>query len=57
MGDFPPRRARSRSPTAAARGPGQGFNAGDQIIRWEYTSFLVDITGDVWAVPDASSHD
>jgi hypothetical protein len=35
---------------------GQGFSPGDQIVRWEYESFLVDITGNVWAVPDASSH-
>ncbi|MBD3336788.1 MAG: hypothetical protein GF355_14850 [Candidatus Eisenbacteria bacterium] len=33
---------------------GQGFAAGDQIIQWEYSSFLVDITGNVWAVPDAA---
>jgi hypothetical protein len=32
----------------------QGFSAGAQIIQWEYTSFLVDITGDCWAVPDLS---
>ncbi len=34
---------------------GQGFAAGDQIIRYEYSSLLVDITGNVWAVPDAAS--
>ena len=49
------RRAWWRSRTAAARGHGQGFNPGDQIIRWEYTSLLVDITGNVWAVPDGTS--
>jgi hypothetical protein len=35
----------------------QGFAAGAQIIRWEYTSFLVDITGNCWAVPNMSGHD
>jgi hypothetical protein len=44
---------------AVANGSGlrvnQGFNAGDQIIEWEYNSFLVDITGNVWAVPNQSS--
>ena len=30
----------------------QGFAAGDQIIPYEYRSLLVDIDGDVWAVPD-----
>ncbi len=33
----------------------QGFNAGAQIVRWDYNSFLVDITGDVWSVPDGGS--
>jgi hypothetical protein len=31
---------------------GQGFSPGEQIILYEYTSFLVDIIGNVWAVPD-----
>jgi hypothetical protein len=30
----------------------QGFAAGDQIIQWEYNSFLVDVRGNVWSVPD-----
>jgi len=30
----------------------QGFAAGAQIIRWQYDSFLVDVRGNVWAVPD-----
>jgi hypothetical protein len=45
---------------AIANGSGarmsQGFNAGDQIIRWEYSSLFVSVTGNVWAVPDAVSH-
>lgn len=45
---------------AVANGSGatqnQGFDAGAQIVRWEYTSLLVDITGNIWAVPDQSSH-
>ncbi len=40
---------------AVANGSGaqvsQGFSAGSQIIDWEYTSFLVDVTGNVWATP------
>jgi hypothetical protein len=31
---------------------GQGFSAGEQIILYEYSSLLVDIVGNVWAVPD-----
>ena len=33
----------------------QGFDAGDQIIDWEYDSLLVDVVGNVWAVPDGGS--
>jgi hypothetical protein len=33
----------------------QGYNALDQIIDYEYTSFLVDIIGNVWAAPDGGS--
>jgi len=45
---------------AVANGSGsqadQGFSAGDQIILYEYNSFLVDIIGNVWAVPDGVEH-
>ncbi|MFN8548545.1 MAG: T9SS type A sorting domain-containing protein [Candidatus Eisenbacteria bacterium] len=45
---------------AIANGSGdqdnQGFIPGAQIIQWHYTSFLVDITGDVWAIPSGSAH-
>jgi hypothetical protein len=45
---------------AVANGSGagadQGFGPGDQIIFYEYDSFLVDIRGNVWAVPDMTSH-
>jgi len=34
----------------------QGFLPGDECIRWEYSSAFVAITGDVWAVPDQTSH-
>jgi hypothetical protein len=44
---------------AVANGSGagmnQGFSAGAQIIYYEYRSLLVDIDGDVWAVPDGGS--
>ncbi len=35
---------------------GQGFQPGQQVVRWEYTSFLVDIIGNIWAVPAGSTH-
>ncbi len=44
---------------AVANGSGaaanQGFAPGQQIIRYEYDSFLVDIRGNVWAVPQQTS--
>ena len=44
---------------AVANGSGagadQGFAPGEQIILYEYESFLVDMTGNVWAVPDGTS--
>lgn len=44
---------------AVANGSGaradQGYAAGAQLISYEYASFLVDIVGNVWAVPDAVS--
>jgi hypothetical protein len=44
---------------AIANGSGaaasQGFLPGDQLIRYEYSSLLAAITGDVWAVPDQAS--
>ncbi len=44
---------------AVANGSGagadQGFAPGEQIIFYEYESFLVDIVGNVWAVPDGAS--
>jgi hypothetical protein len=36
-------------------GATQGFAAGEQVVRWEYDSFIVDIRGNVWAVPNQSS--
>jgi hypothetical protein len=34
----------------------QGFHPGEQIILYEYESLLVDIIGNVWAVPDSANH-
>ncbi|MFH1845024.1 MAG: FlgD immunoglobulin-like domain containing protein [bacterium] len=55
VGDYPanPRKV------AVANGSGhmanQGFLPDDQLISYEYSSFLVDIVGNVWAVPDGTS--
>jgi hypothetical protein len=43
---------------AIANGSGaqvdQGYPAGAQVISYEYSSFLVDIVGNVWSVPDGT---
>ncbi len=55
VGDYPalPRRV------AIVNGSGtradQGFLPGDQLIQYVYSSALVAITGNVWAVPDQTS--
>jgi hypothetical protein len=36
-------------------GTNQGFAPGEQIILYEYESFLVDLVGNVWATPDGST--
>jgi hypothetical protein len=55
MGEWPAQPRRVAIANGSGAQTGQGFNPGDPILRWEYTSFLVDITGDVWAVPDGTS--
>ena len=44
---------------AVANGSGdrldQGFAPGEQLIRYEYSSLFVSLTGNVWAVPDQAS--
>ncbi|MCF6365925.1 MAG: putative Ig domain-containing protein [Bacteroidales bacterium] len=43
---------------AIANGSGysanQGFGPGDQVVKYSYASFLVDIEGNIWAVPNQS---
>ncbi len=34
---------------------GQGYAPGTQVVSYEYYSFLVDLIGNVWAVPDGGS--
>lgn len=44
---------------AVANGSGaqadQGYDPGAQLVSWEYSSLLVDVVGNVWAVPDQTS--
>ncbi|MDH3198297.1 MAG: T9SS type A sorting domain-containing protein, partial [Candidatus Krumholzibacteria bacterium] len=55
VGGYPSQPRRVAVANGSATMQNQGFAAGDQIIAWEYNTFLVDITGNVWAVPDGGS--
>jgi hypothetical protein len=56
VGNWPTLPRRLAIANGSANRLDQGFQPGDQLIRYEYSSFLVAITGDVWAVPNATSH-
>jgi len=55
IGDYPAEPRLVAVVNGSGQGTNQGFAAGEQIVHWEYNSFLVDITGNIWAVPDGSS--
>jgi hypothetical protein len=56
IGDYPVRCRKAAVANGSGYGADQGFAAGDQLILYEYSSFLVDIVGNVWAVPDSTTH-
>jgi hypothetical protein len=56
LGDYPDEPRLVAVANGSGSGFDQGFAPGDQLIFYEYESFLVDITGNVWAVPDGASH-
>ena len=49
---FPEKLRRVAIINGSGYGNGQPYGPGDQLIYYHYNSFLVDIVGDVWAVPD-----
>ncbi len=55
LGNWPAAPRLSAVANGSGAGLDQGFAPSAQIIRWEYRSFLVDIDGNVWAVPNGSS--
>ena len=55
VGDWPDSPRRIAVANGSGLQQGQGFAAAAQIISYQYRSFLVDIDGDVWAVPDQSA--
>jgi hypothetical protein len=52
LGDYPANVRNVAVANGSGTQTGQGFAAGEKIIDYEYSSFLVDIVGNVWAVPD-----
>jgi hypothetical protein len=52
LGEYPSSPRKVAVANGSGHAEGQGFSAGEQIILYEYSSFLVDIIGNVWAVPD-----
>lgn len=55
VGDYPALPRKVGLANGSGAGFDQGFAAGEQVVDYEYYSFLVDIRGDVWAVPDGGS--
>jgi hypothetical protein len=52
LGDYPTEARRVALANGSGTMANQGFNAGAQIIFYQYDSFLVDVRGNVWAVPN-----
>lgn len=52
LGDYPALPRKVAVANGSGYMTGQGFSPGEQIILYEYSSLLVDIIGNVWAVPD-----
>jgi len=55
LGDWPTGPRLVAVTNGSGQGANQGYAAGAQLILYEYESLLVDITGNVWAVPDGTS--
>jgi hypothetical protein len=54
-GDYPQEPRLVAVANGSGAGANQGFSPAAQLILYEYESFLVDIIGNVWAVPNGSS--
>ena len=55
LGDWPAAPRLVAVANGSGAGQDQGFAPGGQLIDYEYGSLLVDIVGNVWAVPDGST--
>ena len=54
-GNYPALTRRVAIANGSGTGANQGFLPLDQVIRYEYSSILAAITGNVWALPDQAS--
>lgn len=55
VGDWPQGLRKVAVANGSGQAAGQGYAPGTQVISYEYYSFLVDLIGNVWAVPDGGS--
>jgi len=55
LGDWPTQPRRVAIADGSGAGLDQGFAPGAQLIRYEYTSVLATLKGNVWALPDQAS--
>lgn len=55
LGNYPSQPRLVALSNGSAAGLNQGFNAGDQIIQYSYNILLVNVRGDVWAVPNSTN--
>jgi hypothetical protein len=55
LGEYPSLTRRVALANGSGTGLNQGFDAGGQIIFYEYDSFLVNVRGNVWAVPNGGA--
>lgn len=57
IGDYPDAPRTVAVTNGSAHAWAQGYPAGAQLIQWEYSSWFVDVIGNVWAVPDGTSRE
>jgi FlgD Ig-like domain len=55
LGDYPSQTRRVALANGSSTASNQGFGAGGQIIQYVYNSFIVNVRGNVWAVPNGAS--
>lgn len=55
VGDWPQGLRKVAVANGSGQSQGQGYAPGAQLISYEYYSFLVDLIGNVWAVPNGGS--